>query len=304
MSSSVFVFGGLIAIAGIVHLAGLIWLLVHAFKVSSRWGMLLLLPYVLSLLLQVVGMRQIGALVSLAAFCCCIAFVVKNWQQAKRPFLLLLASWGVIVVGFVGIGFALTRSALGEKIAEEVARAQQQAKGGESALPLPKEMRKPKMALKPAQTEASEPELAQAPAATIEPAAASRLEERPIVTEKRAENPASEPNALAWNGQVSPIVMRCEFNPYDSKQSVQYVTLCISNSCPKPVTAAKVRLSYFDVRGEKIKEWTTHRQFDSALASGQATQIDHPAYFMPAATKKTCAEVKSVTFADGSQWQP
>jgi len=63
-----------------------------------------------------------------------------------------------------------------------------------------------------------------------------------------------------------------------------------------------MNLIYIDRDGVKTKGWMTSRELDRVLGAGQGTELEQPAYFMPALTKRVAVEVKNVRFEDGTEW--
>jgi hypothetical protein len=122
-----------------------------------------------------------------------------------------------------------------------------------------------------------------------------RAEEDSATAVNKAETSASR-------SRRAPLLIECKSVAPDSAQSLQSVSLTLSNTCPERITGMAMRLVYYGGKGEKLKEWTTRRELDQPLAGTSGMELNQPAYFMPWTTKRVHVEVKEVRFSNGTLW--
>jgi cell fate (sporulation/competence/biofilm development) regulator YmcA (YheA/YmcA/DUF963 family) len=122
--------------------------------------------------------------------------------------------------------------------------------------------------------------------------------------EEAAQSPESGSEVKSPKIDSTPLVIECKKVQPDPEESLQSISLSLSNTCPKAINRVTMRLIYCDASGQKLKEWTTRRELDQALGGKRTMELIQPAYFMPWTARRVKVEVKSVRFSDGSEWIP
>lgn len=100
----------------------------------------------------------------------------------------------------------------------------------------------------------------------------------------------------------APLTVECRKVEPNSRESLQFITLNLTNSCPAAINRITMHLLYCDSHGEVRKEWTTQRELDHPIDGKTSIELNQPAYFMPLMTRKVKIEVKEVRFSDGKLW--
>ena len=101
-----------------------------------------------------------------------------------------------------------------------------------------------------------------------------------------------------------PLLIQCNKLETDPGQSLQFLSLSLSNAAPVAIRRVTMHLIYYGDNIAKPQEWTTRRELDRPLPAGRALELDQPAYYMPWTTKRVKVEVKEVEFSDGKTWAP
>jgi hypothetical protein len=122
--------------------------------------------------------------------------------------------------------------------------------------------------------------------------------------EEAAQSPESGSEMKSPKFNSTPLVIECKKVQPDPGESLQSISLSLSNTSSKAINRVTMRLIYYDASGEKLKEWTTRRELDQALDGKRTIELIQPAYFMPFVARRVKVEVKSVRFSDGSEWIP
>ncbi len=86
------------------------------------------------------------------------------------------------------------------------------------------------------------------------------------------------------------------------RESLQDVSLSLTNAAPTAIKNVTMRLIYLDVQGTKLGEWTTRRQIEPPLAGQSTMQLEQPAFYMPQTARRMKVEVTEVGFTDGKVW--
>jgi hypothetical protein len=158
--------------------------------------------------------------------------------------------------------------------------------------------------LPPAQTSLAQPG-AGLPAARVVvpvvPPATSLAISKPAATEP--ETPATEPEAGPATSERVPMVIQCAKVQPDPRESLQYVSLSLSNTCTSAINQITMSMTYYDASGLKLKEWKTKRDLNWPLPANKSTELVQPAYFMPLSTRQVKVEVVEARFLDGKEWE-
>jgi hypothetical protein len=104
--------------------------------------------------------------------------------------------------------------------------------------------------------------------------------------------------------QPPPLTIECKKIEPDPRQSLQSITLTLTNTSAKAVSFVTMRMIYLDDKGTKLKEWTTRRELDPVLPPNSNVELDQPAYYMPLVTKHVKVELEAARFTDGTEWTP
>lgn len=118
---------------------------------------------------------------------------------------------------------------------------------------------------------------------------------------QRAAEDAKAAEAAATN-TVPPLVIGCSKVEIDPSQSLQTLSLSLTNTVQEPISYVAMDLVYFDEQGMRIKDWVTRRELDVPLRGKGIIELNQPAYHMPLVTRRVKVEVKEVRFADGKTW--
>jgi hypothetical protein len=120
--------------------------------------------------------------------------------------------------------------------------------------------------------------------------------------EEESQSPTNDAQGIKL--PALPLVVECTKCQPDSRESLQFVSLSLSNACSLAINRVTMHLVYFADRGEKLKEWTTYRILDQPLPPATTLEVKQPAFFMPWSTKRVKVEVKEIHFSDGTVWAP